>query len=148
MAKIKHGLCGTPTYISWNRMTDRCNNPNSKQYCYYGGRGITVCDSWLKFINFLNTMGVRPEKLTLERINNNKGYYKENCRWASRSEQQRNKRIRKSNKTGVNGVRWSKHAKKFMAHIKANGKCYYLGLFNTIKEAAEARKQGELKYWA
>jgi hypothetical protein len=82
----------TGTYISWRRMIQRCTNPNDKDYHYYGGRGITVYKRWLRFENFLKDMGERPEGYTIDRINNNKGYYKLNCRWATRSEQQKNKR--------------------------------------------------------
>lgn len=144
----KHGMHGTPTYNSWRGILDRCNNANRENYDNYGGRGITVCNRWLKFEIFFADMGERPKGLTIERIDNDKGYYKENCIWATASEQQHNRRICKHNQTGISGVHWSKQSHKYRAYINAYGKRYYLGFFNTIKEAAEARKQGELKYWA
>ena len=74
-------------------MLSRCYNPNATGYKNYGGRGITVCDSWRDcFENFLRDMGDRPEKMSLDRINNNDGYSKENCKWSTVLEQNRNKR--------------------------------------------------------
>lgn len=74
-------------------MRSRCYSPSSKQYKDYGGRGITVCAEWRNDFNqFVQDMGPRPEGFTLERKNNNKGYSLGNCKWASRKEQQRNRR--------------------------------------------------------
>lgn len=71
-------------------MKDRCLNPNSKKYPLYGGRDITVCEKWLNFVGFLEDMGDCPDTLTLERVDSNKGYNKENCRWASSIDQGNN----------------------------------------------------------
>ena len=73
-------------------MRARCENPNNHAYSRYGGRGITVCDRWADFKNFLADMGECPPGLTLERIRNHEGYEPGNCKWASRSEQNLNKR--------------------------------------------------------
>ena len=70
----KHGMCNTSTYTSWQGMFCRCNNSDRECYKNYGGRGITVCKRWNKFENFFADMDFRPEGLTLERIDNNKGY--------------------------------------------------------------------------
>lgn len=73
-------------------MLSRCLNPKHVSYKNYGGRGITVCDRWLDVENFIEDMGERPPGLSLERVNVNKGYSKENCIWADRKTQARNKR--------------------------------------------------------
>jgi hypothetical protein len=98
----KHGLAGTRIYNCWNSMKYRCTNPQSKFYKDYGGRGIKVCDSWLSSIHsFISDMGPMPDNMTLERIDVNGDYCKENCKWATRKEQARN--TRRSKKVKYNG---------------------------------------------
>ena len=87
-----HKMTGTKIYNIWSAMIDRCHNPRYKEYELYGGRGIKVSNSWRKFENFYRDMGDKPGNKSLDRINNNKGYSKNNCRWATLHEQSRNKR--------------------------------------------------------
>lgn len=86
------------TYTVWANMLDRCRRITNPAYKNYGGRGITVCARWVKFENFLADMGERPKGLTLDRKNNDKGYSKRNCRWATWVEQQNNRRPRRPKK--------------------------------------------------
>lgn len=82
-----------PAYESWRKMKQRCNNKKHHKYPIYGGRGITICNEWINsFDIFLADMGPRPLGTTIDRINPDLGYYKENCRWADAKVQGNNKR--------------------------------------------------------
>ena len=80
----------TQTYSIWAGMKNRCENPKNKDFSRYGGRGISVCERWRTFANFLADMGDRPAGLTIERNDNNKGYEPGNCCWATRKLQRLN----------------------------------------------------------
>jgi hypothetical protein len=82
----------TPTYQVWKHMIQRCGNPRCKDYKYYGGRGIKVCDRWKDFSAFSADMGDRPNGLTIDRIDNDRDYEPGNCRWVSMAVQNTNKR--------------------------------------------------------
>lgn len=115
-ARATHGATVggyTPEYSTWNGMITRCINPKAISYKYYGARGITVCERWRRFENFFADMGKRPSsEHSLERIDNNKGYSPENCKWATEAEQHRN--FRTNRMLTFNGksmclVDWAKH---------------------------------------
>lgn len=88
-----HGMSKTPTYIAWIEARKRCFKPQNERFHYYGGRGITMCPRWAEsFENFLADMGLRPDGLSLDRIDNDGNYEPGNCRWATQLEQVSNRR--------------------------------------------------------
>jgi len=94
----QRGGSKTPTYLSWDNMMQRCNSINRDEYFYYGARGITVCERWQTFDNFLADMGERPDDKSLDRIDSNGNYEPKNCKWSTRVEQAQNKRPRSCHK--------------------------------------------------
>ena len=94
-AEVTHGMTRTKEYRIWDAMVRRCHNPNHHAFASYGGRGITVCDKWRTFEGFFEDMGFKPAGMSLDRIDNDKGYSKENCRWATATDQARNRRATK-----------------------------------------------------
>lgn len=95
--RLRHGEARrgkrTPEHQTWSSIKGRCQNPQNRLYAYYGGRGISVCDAWQDYETFLRDVGRRPSpEYSLDRIDNSKGYEPSNVRWATRTEQQRNKR--------------------------------------------------------
>jgi|SRR5712671_3057393 len=89
---VTHDASNSREYRTWSQMRQRCGNPSSHAWKWYGGRGITVCERWQKFENFLADMGERPPGLTLDRIDYNGNYEPGNCRWATWAVQGANRR--------------------------------------------------------
>lgn len=134
----KHGLTGTRIFNIFFNMKQRCYNQDHPQYKDYGGRGIDICDSWLesleRFYNWSLDNGYN-EELTIDRIDNDKGYNPKNCRWTTQEMQNLNQSIRVDNKTGYTGVYYNRVNKKYIANINYKGERTYLGGFKNIEEA-------------
>jgi hypothetical protein len=130
-----HGMSDTPTYTVWESMKRRCDDPNHPSYVTYSKVGYDP--AWKHFENFLEDMGVRPEGLSLDRIDNNKGYSKSNCRWATKTVQAHNKTVEHS--TEFTGVHHYKANGKYQAYVAKDGVMYHLGYFDTAESAAIAR---------
>lgn len=136
-----HGLSKTPQYKVWKDMKSRCYNTSNKCYNLYGSRGIVVCDEWLN--NYLafyewSIANGYSKNLTIDRIDVNGNYEPSNCRWVDDFTQAKNKRPQ-YNKTGKTGVSYIDG--KYTSIITYNKKKIYLGYFNTVDEAYEARRQ-------
>ena len=137
-----HGLSRHKLYDTWRQMVQRCTNPKHKNYGDYAERGITVCEEWLDIKNFIawaEKTHPNQEGYTLDRINNDKGYSPENCRWADKVTQNINQRMKKSNTSGYVGIYWNKASKKWDAKIGVNSKVVHIGTFPLIENAIEAR---------
>lgn len=104
LAVTKHGMCRAREYNSWSEMRRRCNTKDHHKYHLYGGRGITICPEWDDFSVFYEDMGPRPPGTSLDRIDVNGNYDPGNCRWATNSEQVRNRRSFKKSKPKADRV--------------------------------------------
>lgn len=144
----KHGhhtrLSGrSKEYVAWDHMKRRCNNPKEKNYSNYGGRGIMVCERWNSFENFLKDMGLAPShKHSIDRFPNNDGHYQpENCRWATKKEQENNKRTNKV--LVIDGI--SKTVTQWSEIYKVNKSTLFYRIQRGITDIAELTKRARKK---
>ena len=140
-------LYKSPTYNSWAGLKNRCNCEKAVYYKNYGGRGIKYDEKWESFEGFLSDMGIAPEGCSLDRIDVNGDYCKENCRWATKSQQQRNTRFQNDPLVGVRYDKAHNGVCHWACRINAKGK-QYASRFKTKKEAVAWRKSMEDKLWA
>ena len=137
------GISKSKAYVSWVNMKSRCDNPKHKQYKDYGGRGITYDSSFNDFQvyeEFITSLpGYGTQELSIDRIDNSRGYFRDNMKLSTRVEQNTNQRVKKNNTSGYSGVTLKKDCNKWQADIRYDNKRKYLGLFNTPEEAARRR---------
>jgi hypothetical protein len=131
----------TAEYHAWHAMVRRCHDPSDASFPHYGGRGIHVCDRWRDdFESFLADMGLRPSgEHSLDRCDNDAGYTPENCRWATRSVQQRNRRA------VLRAAGYTRNGKGWRAQIQINGRPIVLGNFGTKAEARSVYRQAAIQ---
>ena len=133
----------TPEYTCWYDMMRRCHSEGSKSFHNYGGRGIFVCERWRdSFLDFLKDVGKRPSnKYSLDRIDNNKGYFPDNCRWTTQDIQTANRRRSRDTSSRYRGVSIIRKTGKWKVAVRAKGYNHnylHVGNFNCEREAAKA----------
>lgn len=142
--RIRHGFGYSRLYHIFYEMRRRCIKVNHKSYPNYGGRGIKVCDEWLKnprsFCEWAMNNGYK-EDLTIDRIDVNGNYCPENCRWVDRHVQNINRRKLPSNTSGYVGISFYKKSQKWRSQIGVNYRRIFIGNYKTQKEAVEARNK-------
>jgi hypothetical protein len=131
-------------YNAWYHLIIRCTDPNQPDYERYGGRGIKVCERWLNsFANFLADMGPRPSsEHSIDRADNNGNYERDNCRWATKDQQNSNRRCPPYRSVHPGAY---KAGNKWQARISVKNKNIYLGIFNSPEEASSAHMAAKRK---
>ncbi|MGB1292170.1 MAG: hypothetical protein ACPG5Z_08540 [Pseudoalteromonas sp.] len=139
---FKHGDSHKRIYKIWSGIKQRVNNKNCSIYYRYGGKNIGIFSEWNDnyeaFRDWSMSNGYKSN-LTIDRIDNSKGYYPENCRWATYQEQNTNMSMLSTNTSGYTGLSWSKKESRWLCIISINNKSKRIGAYKTQKEAVEAR---------
>lgn len=137
---LKHNRSKTSEYYVWSNMIQRCSNTKNSEYKNYGARGILVCEEWKDFINFFNDMGEKPQKdYSLDRINNEKGYSKENCRWTDSFTQSSNRRY-KENELKIRNISYSERDSLYCVDIIRKS-IRYRKSFKKLEDAISFKKE-------
>jgi hypothetical protein len=144
---ITHGKSHTRTYRIWQGLMQRCYNKSSVAYRRYGANGIIADTRWSNFESFLEDMGETPHKHSIDRIDGNKGYSKENCRWVTQKIQARNTSNPTTNTSGHKGISYRTDKNRWEAYIGVDNRRIRIGYFKTLNAAINARKEAEIKYW-
>lgn len=131
-------------YNTWWNMIGRCYLPFAPGFENYGGRGVVVSEEWHNFKNFINDMGDRPKNKTLDRLDNDGNYCKDNCKWSNRSDQMLNRRSFRNSSTGMTGVVLI--GSRYEARFHSDGIRYRIGTYPTSDLAAQARKSFIYKF--
>lgn len=147
-----HGMSNTRTYQIHEGMLRRCKPELVEDFPYHAGKGIKVCADWNprlggSFEKFFEDMGEAPDGMSLDRIDVNGDYTKENCRWATNSIQGYNKGLDPNNSSGKSGVSWYTQNQKWSAEIHVENQHIRLGMFVNFEDAVKAREEAELKYY-
>lgn len=144
-----HGLSNTKEYSIWTSIICRTSHPIKSTRKWYYDKGVKISEEWRNsFLKFYEDMGECPDGFTIDRIDPDGDYCKENCRWASVELQSINKGLSSNNTSGNTGVSFDKNSGKWVAYIYRNWKRYHLGTFSSKEEAIDARVKGEETYWS
>ena len=139
-----HHSSGTRLYNIWCNIKGRCKNSSHRDYCNYGGRGISLCKEWDNSFETFRDWAYNngySDTLSIDRINVDGNYEPTNCRWTDSYTQNSNKRLNSCNKTGYSGIDFRENEKKYVVRKTIRGTRYYIGYFNTLEEAVIAKQK-------